>query len=63
MPNSCPLTFCMRRMRTFLKIWTKSMKRSREWAIKSLSPFLAFLMITWVSNMMNPQKMASPMYR
>ena len=53
----------MRRMRTFLKIWTKSMKRSREWAMKSLSPFLAFLMITWVSNMTNPQKMASPMYR
>ena len=56
-------TFCMRRSRTFLKIWTKSMKRSREWAMKSLSPFLAFLMITWVSNMMKPQKMARPMYK
>merc|ERR1719400_1013690 len=55
-------SFCIRRMRTFLKIWTKSMKRSREWAIKSLSPFLAFRMITWVSNMMNPQKMATLLF-
>ena len=50
----------MSRIRTFLNTCTKSMKRSSEWAMKSLSPFLAFLMISLVSNMMNPQKTARP---
>ena len=57
------LTFCMRRIKTFLKTWTKSMKRSSEWATKSLSPLRAFLMISWVSNMMNPQNTANPIQR